>query len=210
MLNRLLRSLGRDVPAALDALRARAAIKTCAALLSERGEVSGALLAAQAIDACRSLDDGERQAFLDLLVDTFSPDPVALQTAVDKYRQDPSQINLLNLQQAVESPRQELFRRFNLAPGGTATLLSLRTEVVRSLKDYPERIGIDADLAHLFRSWFNRGFLVLQRIEWRTSALVLERLIHYEAVHAVPGLEGPSSPARSRSALLRVLSPCAA
>jgi malonyl-CoA decarboxylase len=40
---------------------------------------------------------------------------------------------------------------------------------------------------HLLRSWFNRGFLRLERIDWRTSALVLEKLIQYEAVHAVQG-----------------------
>ena len=46
---------------------------------------------------------------------------------------------------------------------------------------------MDIDLVHLFRSWFNRGFLVLQRIDWRTSALILERLIQYEAVHQIQG-----------------------
>jgi malonyl-CoA decarboxylase len=55
------------------------------------------------------------------------------------------------------------------------------------LTEHPERGGIDADLVHLFRSWFNRGFLILQRIDWRTSALVLEHLIRYEAVHQIQG-----------------------
>src|SRR6266581_8763077 len=51
----------------------------------------------------------------------------------------------------------------------------------------PHYAGIDADLAHLLGSWFNRGFLVLQRIDWRTPAMVLEKLIQYEAVHAIQG-----------------------
>jgi malonyl-CoA decarboxylase len=46
---------------------------------------------------------------------------------------------------------------------------------------------IDADLLHLLRSWFNRGFLRLERIDWRTPAIVLEKLIEYEAVHAIQG-----------------------
>ena len=46
---------------------------------------------------------------------------------------------------------------------------------------------IAADLAHLFTSWFNRGFLVLRRIDWRTSAVILEKLIQYEAVHQIQG-----------------------
>ena len=56
-----------------------------------------------------------------------------------------------------------------------------------TLADHPRRAGIDADLTHLFRSWFNRGFLTLQRIDWQTSAVVLERLIQYEAVHQIQG-----------------------
>ena len=51
----------------------------------------------------------------------------------------------------------------------------------------PERLEVDADLLHLFRSWFNRGFLVMQRIDWRTPAVILERLIEYEAVHQIQG-----------------------
>ena len=38
---------------------------------------------------------------------------------------------------------------------------------------------------HLFSSWFNRGFLVLRRIDWSTPALILEKIIRYEAVHQI-------------------------
>jgi len=40
---------------------------------------------------------------------------------------------------------------------------------------------------HLFSSWFNRGFLVLRRIDWSTPAIVLEKIIRYEAVHEIRG-----------------------
>jgi malonyl-CoA decarboxylase len=40
---------------------------------------------------------------------------------------------------------------------------------------------------HLLRSWFNRGFLRLERIDWHTAAFVLEQIIQYEAVHAIQG-----------------------
>ena len=46
---------------------------------------------------------------------------------------------------------------------------------------------MDADLRHLFLSWFNRGFLELRRIDWHSPADVLEKLINYEAVHAIRG-----------------------
>ena len=38
---------------------------------------------------------------------------------------------------------------------------------------------------HLFSSWFNRGFLVLRRIDWSTPAIILEKIIRYEAVHEI-------------------------
>jgi malonyl-CoA decarboxylase len=74
-----------------------------------------------------------------------------------------------------------------MAPGGTAILVDMRRRLLRTLDAHPHRVEIDADLTHLFRSWFNRGFLTLQRIDWQTSAVVLERLIQYEAVHQIQG-----------------------
>src|SRR5581483_4833155 len=91
------------------------------------------------------------------------------------------------LQTASESSRQELFRRWNMAPGGIGVLIQLRRTLLGTLTAHPERVHVDADLKHLFRSWFNRGFLVLRRIDWRTPAVILERLIDYEAVHQIQG-----------------------
>jgi malonyl-CoA decarboxylase len=188
-LRRMLRSLVRPIDSRSSApMRdARYIVELCRSLLSEQGEPSGARLATEVLDAYGSLDSAARGVFFDLLVTEFSPNPVELGRAADAYRVEPSQANLVRLQAAAEPPRQELFRRFNLAPGGTAVLVSMRGQLLKTLGAHPERVGVDADLAHLFRSWFNRGFLFLQRIEWRTSALVLERLIKYEAVHQIQG-----------------------
>ena len=166
---------------------ARSVIGICQSLQSARGEVSGAALATELFQAYESLDSAAREAFFDLLVTEFSPNPVEVGRAADMYRADPSQANFVRLQAAVEPPRQELFRRFNLAQGGITVLVGMRRQLLKTLGAHPDRAGVDADLTHLFRSWFNRGFLFLQRIEWRTSALVLERLIEYEAVHQIQG-----------------------
>jgi malonyl-CoA decarboxylase len=48
---------------------------------------------------------------------------------------------------------------------------------------------VDADLKHLLESWFNRGFLEIRNINWQTPAHILEKLIAYEAVHAMNGWE---------------------
>jgi malonyl-CoA decarboxylase len=167
--------------------KANELIATCQMLMSRRGDVSGARLAADVAEGYRSLDDSEREAFFDRLVTVFSPDLIAVKAAADAFTRDPSQKTLAQLQQVVESPMQELFRRWNMAPGGTAALISLRRRLLSTLDTHPSRRRIDDDLMHLFRSWFNRGFLVLQRIDWRTPAVVLERLIKYEAVHQIHG-----------------------
>jgi len=166
---------------------ARRAIWLCHALLSERGDVAGARLARETLAAYQGLEDLALGVFFDLLIKEFSPDPQDVVRVADAYRQDPSQPNLIRLQRAVEPRRQELFRRLNTVPGGTAVLLEMRRRVLKQLVERPHWVGIDADLAHLFNSWFNRGFLVLQRIDWRTSAIVLEKLIKYEAVHEIQG-----------------------
>jgi malonyl-CoA decarboxylase len=160
---------------------------TCEALLSETSEVSGLRLATEILHAYGTLDDAARDTFFDLLLTRFSPDRNAIASAVAAYSRDPGPAQLVDLRAAVESPRQELFRRLNMAPGGTRALVAMRRQLLRTIGDHPQRLAIDADLSHLFRSWFNRGFLVLQRIDWRTSALVLERLIRYEAVHQIQG-----------------------
>jgi malonyl-CoA decarboxylase len=166
---------------------ARKAIQLCRNLLSERGEVSGTLLAGEALAAYQALDEPSRAAFFDLLVQDFSPLPEQVAHAGDAYRAEPSAVNLARLQTAVESPRVELFQRLNLAPGGTRILVELRGALLRRLDQNPHWEPVVTDLEGLLIAWFNRGFLELRRIDWRTSALVLEKLIRYEAVHQIQG-----------------------
>ena len=162
-------------------------VSLCEALLGERGEVSGAALARQALAAYQGLDERCRDEFFDALAQEFAPSPEAVGKAADAYRYDPTPQNLIQLQEVIDTARQELFRRLNMAPGGTAALVEMRRQLLRGLKQHPAWRAIDADLLHLYRSWFNRGFLRLERIDWRTPAIVLEKLIEYEAVHAVQG-----------------------
>jgi len=174
-------------PARGAARRAREVIERCHALMSERGEVSGAALAREVLAAYAALPANAHTPFLHLLAEEFSPDPTLVTRAATAFSHAPSPRALIDLQRAVESPRQELFRRLNVAPGATAALVDLRRRLSRELKAAPQLAVVDADLAHLFGSWFNRGFLKLERIDWRTPAIVLEKLIQYEAVHEIAG-----------------------
>ena len=99
----------------------------------------------------------------------------------------PSDETAAEVHDAAEPRRQELFRRLNLAPGGTAGAGAHARASARRARSRDELAAVDADFVHLFSSWFNRGFLVLRRIDWSTPANILEKIIRYEAVHAIRG-----------------------
>jgi malonyl-CoA decarboxylase len=159
----------------------------CHALLAEQGEPASAALAMEALAVYSALDEAGRAEFFDVLEREFAARPDAVLQAIDAYRASPAPQTLSALAQAVEAPRQELFRRINMAPGGTAALVELRGLILDRLRSKPGLRPVDADLAHLLRSWFNRGFITLQRIDWHTPAHILEKLIRYEAVHEING-----------------------
>ena len=169
-------------PAPLDR-----ASQLAASLLSERGEASGALIARELHDAIRALDPEARYGFQRFLATAFHPDQAALRAAAERYLADGTAEAAAALAKAADPPRQEVLRRMNMAPGGTAALVSMRSEIGARLGREPELKLLDADLKHLFASWFNRGFLTLQRIDWQSPAAVLEKLIAYEAVHEIHG-----------------------
>ncbi|MCO6415681.1 malonyl-CoA decarboxylase [Siccirubricoccus sp. KC 17139] len=166
--------------------RARSLAET---LLSERGEASGAAVARALRDAFAALSVEDRLGFYRFLAEGFAPDEAELRAAAEAWLASPGAEAAARLADAAEPPRQELLRRMNHSPGGTATLVKMREELLGLLKAQPSLRPLDSDLRHLFNSWFNRGFLELRRIDWQTPASVLEKLIAYEAVHEIQGWE---------------------
>lgn len=167
--------------------RARAIDRLCDDLLSGRGEASGMALAQAVLEAWERLDKDGRQAFFAMLLERFGPETERLEAAIDAYRAVPDAATLEALHLASEPRRQELLRRLNLAPGGTHVLVRMREALFEAMERAPELKAVDSDFRHLFSSWFNRGFLVLRRIDWRTPANVLDKIIRYEAVHEIQG-----------------------
>jgi malonyl-CoA decarboxylase len=159
----------------------------CRHLLSERGEASQTALAQEIINAYGAMNDAQKLQFLEMLSRDFAPSQAEILAAAAEYRRAPGTSTLAALTQAVEPPRQELFRRINTAPHGTETLVALRSYMFGLSSNGTKFAEMDADVKHLFRSWFNRGFLRLERISWHTAALILEKLIGYESVHEING-----------------------
>jgi len=159
----------------------------CRHLLSERGEASQTALAQEIINTYSTMNSAQRLVFFEMLCREFSPDEAAIRRAAADYERTPGTNSLAALSAAVEPPRQELIRRINTASGGTKTLVALREHLLELSANGANLDALEADLKHLFRSWFNRGFLRLERISWQTSALILEKLIRYESVHEING-----------------------
>src|SRR5690349_610526 len=160
-------------------------IDLCEHLLSGRGEASGVALAADLLERYSELTTGPRIAFFEALATRFGPDRQRLEAAIAAWQAAPTDAAAAELHAASEPRRQELLRRLNNAPGGTRALVQMREQLMDVLGRRPELAALDADFVHLFSSWFNRGFLVLQRIDWSTPAIILEKLIRYEAVHEI-------------------------
>jgi len=157
----------------------------CEELLSGRGEASGAALAREILSRYAELTTGPRIAFFEELSTRFGVDPKRMDAAIAEWGRAPSDKTAAVVHRAAEPRRQELFRRLNLAPGGTAALVKMREQLIDAMKRRDDLAALDDDFVHLFNSWFNRGFLVLRRIDWSTPANILEKIIHYEAVHEI-------------------------
>jgi len=166
----------------LDAL-----MRTCRHMLSARGEANSAALAAQALTHYSRLPDAAHTGFFQQLAAGFNPDPGQVLAAAQRYAEEPGAERLVELESVCEPPRQELLRRLNRAPGGTAAIVSMRRELLGALPANPQLVAVEADLLHLLSSWFNPGFLEMQEVDWSSPARLLEKIIQHEAVHAIDG-----------------------
>jgi malonyl-CoA decarboxylase len=160
-------------------------IELCEALLSGRGEASGTAMAREVLDRYHHLDETGRLSFFETLSRDYGPDREKLSQAIEIWRAQPTDDDASDLHFASEPRRQELIRRLNRAPGGTSELVAMRADLLDAMNGHKDLAALDRDIVHLLASWFNRGFLVLRRIDWSTPANILEKIIRYEAVHEI-------------------------
>ncbi|MEX0605510.1 malonyl-CoA decarboxylase [Marinobacter sp.] len=159
--------------------------EACQALLQSDGEASSIALASRVLEIYALLDEQQKRLFFEQLALKFSAIPEQIDAAYAAYQTERTNDNLETLFEACEPLRQELLRRLNLASGGTYELVRMREDLLALMADHPDSKALNSDFIHLFGSWFNRGFLVLKRIDWNTPATILEKIIRYEAVHKI-------------------------
>ena len=159
----------------------------CDELLSAAGEASGITLARQIVNGYNALSDKEKLRFFSSLKANYEVDIDEILQFAKDYQEHPDSESYVRLISAVESRRQEIFRRINLAPDGIFALVSMRRDLLHLKREEPDLALVENDLAHVLTSWFNKGFLTLRRIDWNTPATILEKVIHYESVHEITG-----------------------
>ncbi|MDU8946552.1 malonyl-CoA decarboxylase [Ovoidimarina sediminis] len=155
------------------------------ALVSAAGEISGRTLGGRILDRYDDMDDAEKRDFFRHLTTSMDIIPGDVRSSLARYEAEPSKSAYRAFLEAAEPRRQELIRRLNGVPGATGRLVNMRADLLRLTRNDASLAALDLDFRHLFASWFNRGFLVLRPISWESPAHILEKIIAYEAVHAI-------------------------
>ena len=180
-------SMRPDLPGE-DAERLREQMRAC--LETRGGEVSARARAAALGNAYLALETTGRERFLRVLAEDFDVDSGAVDAAVEALRRADGKEARRNAEQVLrrtlEAPRVRLLTQFNALPEGIKFLVDMRAEVLALTRRDPALRALEADLKALLTTWFDVDFLDLRRITWDSaSAALLEKLIGYEAVHAI-------------------------
>ena len=160
-------------------------ISLCDDLISHKGAAFGITVARDITELYQSLSPENKLLFFQKINEKYKPSFTKVNEAIENYTKSQNEKTLSDLFKVSEGKRRELFRRMNMAPNGTAIIVALREDLLKILKSNKELSELDNDLRHLFRAWFNPGFLKLTKITWETKAAVLEKIIKYERVHQI-------------------------
>ena len=183
-------SVASDRPSLPEGDQGRIRQQMLDCLESKGGEVSARSRAAALGHVYLALDITGKERFLKLLAKEFDVDPAQIDQAVDALRnikQGGARVKEeQNLRNSLVAPRVKLLTQFNALPDGVKFLVDMRSDLLPLARKYPELRGLDNDMRNLLTSWFDVGFLELKQIKWDQSpAALLEKLIAYEAVHAI-------------------------
>ncbi len=156
---------------------------------SRGGEVTARAKAANLGRAYMRLNPAGRRRFLSLMANEFGTDADEVDAGMDAVRaaKDPvaRRAAEMHLRDLLRPPRVTLLMQFNGLPEGVKFLVDLRAELMNWTKDDHNMEALSQDARRLLATWFDIGFLEMRRLTWEASAALLEKLIAYEAVHAI-------------------------
>jgi malonyl-CoA decarboxylase len=167
-----------------DATRMRAVITE---LLGLHDTMTQRVEAAAVADAYVALSDDGRRNFLLVLARDFWTDPHTVDEAVNALTSGGGNRRAAErrLRDTLVPPADRLLTLLSGLEGGVKFLVDLRADVLRVASHEPELAELDRELKAHITTLFDVGLLALRRITWEAPAALLEKLIEYEAVHAI-------------------------
>ena len=160
-------------------------INLCDDLISNKGAAFGITVARDVTELYQTLSLENKLLFFKKINEKYKPSFTQVNEAINNYKVSQNEKTLSEIFKVSEGKRRELFRRMNMAPQGTSSIVALREDLLKIINENKYLRPLDDDLRHLFRAWFNPGFLKLEKITWDTKAAVLEKIIKYERVHHI-------------------------
>ena len=152
-------------------------------------DVEGGRHAQVLMDWYAKADAPAHKDFWLLAIEQFGPSAKALQAARERYDKAENDVERseaeMALRRALISSRTRLLQRFAQPQGGLEFLVNMRAQLLALPKAEQRYVALDAELEHLFSSWFDVALLELKSINWDSPASLLEKLIQYEAVHDI-------------------------
>ncbi len=167
---------------------AELAIRMQECIEGQGGEVSARVRAARLGEIYLNLNSKGRHRFLEIMATRFGHDLDKIDAAIDAFKSADSKTRLQTisaLHAALQPPSIQLLTQFNALPQGVKFLVDMRQDLLRYRKESSELMALDQTLEKLLGSWFDIGFLDMQRITWHSPASLLEKLVEYEAVHEI-------------------------
>lgn len=156
----------------------------CRNLLSRQGDAVALAIAKEILQRYQHASNDEKLSFFHFL-QTLQPDFNQISQLSHACAELKSPQSYQELCTAFSGGRKDLFELLNVPGLGTASLVSLREDLLKAMRTHPDLKVVDVDLQSTLQSWFNRGFLEFRSITWETPAYILEKLIEYEAVHEI-------------------------
>jgi malonyl-CoA decarboxylase len=185
--------LSRNVPLLHEVLTPRVSRRTLEELKAivdpSVSEVEGGRRARRVAQWYARAAIEQRRDCWHLMSEQFMADPVLAKNAQAKYAAaigtEDEAVAEVRLRKSTVSPRRRLLQRFSVFPEGIQFLVNMRAEFLPFLKSDKRLSALDAEMEYMFSTWFDVGFLDLQRISWDSPASLIEKLIKYEAVHDI-------------------------
>lgn len=155
---------------------------------SPGGEVTARANTAELGRIYLSLNEAGRKKFLSLLASDFDVNHDKLAKLTQDYAKAKPDEKLaleIGMREALSTPRSTILRQFTALPDGFKFLVNMRADLLPVMKDDAKLKALEFDLKQILASWFDVALLDLVEISWNSPAIILEKLIEYEAVHRV-------------------------